>query len=127
MKLTLLTEPLSVIQVADLAVLDLTVTPLFLGVTTEEISVVLPTAAVPAAALAREDDWRGFKIVGPLDFSLVGILAQLASLLAEQGISIFALSTFNTDYILVKSAQLPAALQALNTQYEISDEGGNAI
>ena len=49
--------------------------------------------------------WSGFYIDGVLDFSLVGILAKLSSLLAEHGISIFAISTFNTDYILVRQEQ----------------------
>lgn len=74
----------------------------FIGKTDEENSLVCLTEDVPANTLAREDGWIAMRIEGVLDFSLVGILAKLASLLAQEGIPIFALSTFNTDYILVK-------------------------
>jgi hypothetical protein len=67
---------------------------------------------VPEGA-QTEPGWRVIKVIGPLDFALVGILAELAGLLAEAGISIFALSTFDTDYILVKEARLAAAQAAL--------------
>lgn len=113
MQLTLLVPPLSVIQIEDLKSLDVTIKPLFLGVTEEEVSVVLPTENVPEGVLNREEGWRGLKIEGVLDFSLVGILAKIASLLAEVSISIFAISTFNTDYILVKEEQLVLALETL--------------
>ena len=61
-----------------------------------------------------EGDWRALKVGGPLDFSLVGVLAELTGALAQAGVSIFALSTFDTDYLLVKSADLPDACEALN-------------
>ena len=102
MELKKLDMPLSVIQVDNLSDIDLSVTPLFLGKTEDELSVVLPTKNVPSITVSREDDWQGFKIEGVLDFSLVGILAKIASLLAAATISIFAISTYNTDYILVK-------------------------
>ena len=85
--------------------------------TRDELSVVCPEARVPAEAQA-ERGWRGFKVEGPLDFALTGILARLAAPLAEAGISIFAISTFDTDYLLVRSADLDAAtavLQQTNT------------
>ena len=85
----------------------------FLGRTDEEISLVCRTEDTPAETLAREDGWRGFRIEGMLDFSLVGILSKLSAVLAENGIGIFAVSTFNTDYILVKAEDLDRALAAL--------------
>ena len=85
----------------------------FLGRTDGEISLVCPTAQVPAHTAARSDGWRGFRICGQLDFSLIGILSRLSTILAERGIGIFAVSTFDTDYILVKEAQLQPALDAL--------------
>ncbi len=60
-----------------------------------------------------EPGWACFKVVGPLEFELVGILARISSALAEAGVSIFALSTFDTDYILVKREQVRAAYDAL--------------
>ncbi|WP_125767550.1 ACT domain-containing protein [Lapidilactobacillus wuchangensis] len=105
--------PLSVIQVADLATIDFSIKPLFIGQTVDENSVVLPTAAVPATTINREDGWVGLKITGVLDFSLVGILAKIASILAAEQISIFAISTYNTDYILLKAAKYQAAKDIL--------------
>ncbi|MBQ9595796.1 MAG: ACT domain-containing protein, partial [Synergistaceae bacterium] len=64
--------------------------------------------------LERSDDWRGFRVKGVLDFSLVGILAKISGLLAENDIALFAVSTFNTDYIFVKSDKFTDALNLLN-------------
>ncbi len=56
----------------------------------------------PSLTIERDDGWRGFRIQGTLDFSLIGILSKLSGILAEHKIGIFAISTYNTDYILVK-------------------------
>lgn len=85
----------------------------FIGKTDEEISLVCRTADTPENTVAREDGWRGFRIEGTLDFSLTGILYKLSAILAEQQIGIFAVSTYNTDYILVKQENFDRALQAL--------------
>jgi len=74
---------------------------------------VLPTAKVPAETLNREDGWKAMKIIGVLDFSLIGIIAKISSLLDEESISIFAVSTFNTDYILIKEHQVEQARTVL--------------
>ena len=71
--------------------------------TDEEISLVCKTDDVPQNTIERDDGWRGFRIQGVLDFSLIGILSKLSAILAENGVGIFAISTFNTDYILVKA------------------------
>ncbi len=80
--------------------------------TAEEISVVCPEAAVPDG-ITCERGWRGLKVAGPLDFSLTGVLAAIAAPLAQAKISIFALSTFDTDYVLVKTEKLELAITAL--------------
>lgn len=85
----------------------------FIGKTDEELSLVCETCVAPSDALDREDGWRGFCIEGVLDFSLTGILAKISGVLADAGIGIFAVSTYNTDYILVKAGNLDAALAAL--------------
>ncbi|EOH87287.1 ACT domain-containing protein [Enterococcus pallens] len=113
MELVVMKEELSVFQVADLNQIDLSIRPLFIGATDEENSVVAPTKTVPNETIQREDDWRGFKIEGVLDFALVGILAKITGILAEEKISVFALSTYNTDYVLIKSNDFEAALAAL--------------
>ena len=86
----------------------------FLSKTDEELSLVCPTADVPANTLRREDGWRAFRVAGTLDFSLVGILAKLTAILAAEGIGLFAVSTYNTDYILVKRERFDDALAALS-------------
>ncbi len=82
--------------------------------TAEELSIVCVEGLAPND-VKQEVGWRAFKVEGPLDFALTGILASLLDPLAKAGISIFALSTFNTDYILVKADKVEAATQALRT------------
>ena len=72
-----------------------------------------PTKDVPGVTSERDDGWRAFRIQGTLDFSLIGILAKISTILAEHRIGIFAISTFNTDYILVKQENFVKALQSL--------------
>lgn len=86
----------------------------FLAQTDEELSLVCLTEDVPERTERRSDGWRGFRIEGELDFSLIGILSRLSAILAENGIGIFAVSTYNTDYILVKQENLERALNALS-------------
>lgn len=85
----------------------------FIGKTDEEYSLVCETSAVPANTTERDDGWKAFRICGQLDFSLIGILAKISGILAEHKIGLFAVSTFNTDYILVKRENFEAALSAL--------------
>ncbi len=85
----------------------------FLMRTDEECSLVCPTGDAPKDCEAREDGWRGLRVEGVLDFSLVGILSRLASALAAAGVSIFAVSTYDTDYLFVKDASYARAVQAL--------------
>ena len=80
--------------------------------TDEELSVVLPEETV-SAGWEAEMGWRCLKVLGPLDFSLTGILTSLTVPLAEAGVSIFAMSTYNTDYILVREGDLEKAKQVL--------------
>lgn len=81
--------------------------------TDEEISVVCETAKAPAEATEREDGWQALKVCGPLDFELVGILARIASALAAADVPLFAVSTYDTDYVLVKAEDLGTAVDAL--------------
>ena len=75
----------------------------FTAKTDEEISLVCKTKDVPEETLERDDGWKGFRITGVLDFSLIGILSKISSILAENKIGIFAVSTYNTDYIFVNA------------------------
>lgn len=78
----------------------------------DELSIVAPDS-VKVESETSEPGWAAMRVTGKLDFSEVGIIAELAAVLAKAGISIFAVSTFETDYILVKDANLKAARDAL--------------
>ncbi len=93
----------------------------FAARTDEECSLVCPDTYAPKDTLVRENGWRAMRIEGVLDFGLVGILARIAGLLAEDEIPIFAVSTYNTDYVLLKEEKLSAALKKLQENgYEIA-------
>ncbi|MBE6720633.1 MAG: ACT domain-containing protein [Ruminococcaceae bacterium] len=85
----------------------------FTAKTDEEISLVCKTEDTPQNCTDREDGWRAFRIEGVLDFSLIGILSEISGVLAKNKIGIFAVSTYNTDYILVKEKSFDNALAAL--------------
>lgn len=80
--------------------------------TSEELSIVCAEENIPND-IKCEKHWRVIKIEGPLDFSLIGILASISTTLAQKGISIFAISTYDTDYILVKSKDIDNTISAL--------------
>lgn len=87
--------------------------------TEDEISIVMLQEKI-SKDMKVEKDWRILKVEGTLDFSLIGILAKISSVLAENQISIFVISTFNTDYILVKEEKIEKAMAVLNLEgYEI--------
>ena len=88
--------------------------------TEDEISVVMLQDKISSDVKA-EKDWRILKVEGTLDFSLIGILAKISGILAKNSISIFVISTFNTDYILVKEEKVEKAILVLSEEgYEIS-------
>ncbi len=80
--------------------------------TPDELSVVCPERNVPAGT-TREAGWRAFRLEGTFDFGLVGVLASVATPLAESGVGILAIATYDTDYVLVKEEQLGPAMAAL--------------
>ena len=113
MKLKALPHALTVCRLADASEIDLKQDFYFLARTDEELSLVCRTEDAPANTAERDDGWRAFRIEGVLDFSLIGILSRISAILAENKIGIFAVSTYNTDYILVKEENFDRALRAL--------------
>ena len=113
MRLQIIEGKFSVCKVENLRAVNFNVPWLFVGKTDAEISVVCLTADVPHATLAREDGWRALRVAEPMDFGLTGVLAGISTVLAQAGISIFAVSTFDTDYVLVKHDKLAEGLLAL--------------
>lgn len=75
----------------------------FVSKTEEELSLVCKSGKVPDNCTHAESGWKGFQIQGVLDFSMIGVLADISAVLKENNISIFVISTYNTDYIFVKS------------------------
>ena len=111
---------LSVCKVEDYSQVDITKPFTFTGSTDEELSLVCPVDAVPDNTTERDDGWKAFRIVGILDFSLIGILSKISAVLADNGVGIFAISTYNTDYILTKEENFGKALNVLaEAGYEI--------
>lgn len=115
LELIVLPEKLAVYQLPHYSPIpDWTRKSSFLSITRteDELSIVCEEHIVPDDAKS-EKEWRGIKVAGPLDFALVGILANLSGVLAKAGVSIFAISTYDTDYILIKNHQLDEAVRAL--------------
>ena len=122
MTIKALDHRLSVCKVASVQDIDLDREFCFVGKTDQEISLVCRTEDAPENAVAREDGWRAFRVEGVLDFSLVGILSKISGILAENGIGLFAVSTYNTDYILVKEESFSRALDVLAAAgYDLSE------
>ena len=122
MKLKKLSDDLTVCKVEDASAIDLSDDIFFIGKTDEELSLVCRTEKTPTETIKRDDGWRGFRIEGVLDFSLIGILSKLSTILAENEIGIFAVSTFNTDYIFIKNEHFERAMDVLSEKgYEVSE------
>ena len=103
----------SICQVPDITQVYFTQEFLFLSKTDDEISLVCETAHTPPNTIACEIGWKALKIAGVLDFGMVGIVAKISNILAAAGISIFVVSTYNTDYILLKSETFNKGIEAL--------------
>ncbi len=88
--------------------------------TEDELSIVCSEEEIPEGAKIS-GYWRAFKIAGPIPFSMVGVLQSVLRPLADAQVSIFAVSTFDTDYVLVKEEQWLTALQVLRHHHEISE------
>jgi uncharacterized protein len=96
--------------------------------TPHELSVVCPASDVPAGVRA-ERDWRAFQLQGPVPFTTVGVISSLTRPLAEAGIPVFVLSTFDTDYLLVKEGVVSRAgklLERAGFQVGAASAGGSA-
>ncbi len=94
----------------------------FLGKTEEELSIVVPST-INIKSLDCDEGWRALELLGPLHLSLVGIMAQIGQVLAAAKVSIFVVSTFDTDFFLVKNNKLSDATMALKEAgYSVNEE-----
>ena len=120
MEIKKLNQDFSVCKVMDYSLVNLNAEYSFIEKTDEEKSLVCVTSDVPPNVIQRDDGWKGFRIQGILDFSLIGILSKIAEILAKNSISIFVISTYNTDYVLIKKENYQKALDILEQSgYEI--------
>lgn len=120
MEIKIIKQDFSVCKVKDYAFVNFNTEYCFIGKTDEEKSLVCITSDVPSNVTHRDDGCKGFRLQGILDFSLIGILSKIAALLAENSISIFAISTYNTDYVFIKEENFQKALDILkHSGYEI--------
>ena len=114
MKLKRIHGSFTVCKPKDFSQINLNSDYCFLSKTDEELSLVCLTDNVPCNTESRDDGWRAFRIEGVLDFSLTGVLYGISAVLAKNKIGIFAVSTYNTDYILTKECDFENALAALS-------------
>lgn len=115
MTLEVINEVFTICKLNDYSQTDINVPLIFTGSTDKEKSMACPTRLLPSNVVELSDGWRAFRIEGVLDFSLIGILAKISAILAGNGIGIFVISTFNTDYILTKADRFEDALQLLSS------------
>ena len=111
----------TVCKIDDIAQVDFARDFTFLLKTPEEISLVCESVNVPADVIQSEAGWKALKIAGVLEFGQIGIIAKIANILAEAEISIFVVSTFDTDYILLKTENYDRGIQELvSNGYDIT-------
>lgn len=113
MELKIINQDFSICKLEDLSQIDYSDKFCFISKTDEELSLVCNTNLVPKNAIECDDGWKAFRIQGVLDFSLIGILSRISTLLAENKIGIFAVSTYNTDYILTKEENFDKSIKVL--------------
>lgn len=113
MEIKIINKDFSICKIEDLSKVDYSDEFCFIGKTDEELSVVCSTNLVPKNVIECDNGWKAFRIEGVLDFSLIGILSKISTLLAENEIGIFAVSTYNTDYILTKEENFEKSVKVL--------------
>ena len=113
MELEKLDYDLSVCKLSGIDMIDFTRNICFLAITPDEISLVCESDHVPPNTIEIENGWKALKLSGVLDFSLIGVVAKISNILAEAKISIFVVSTYNTDYILLKAENFNKGIQVL--------------
>lgn len=114
LELKLIPGSFTVCQVNDISEIQFDRQYVFVGKTEEELSLVCQTEDVPEYCNKREDGWKAFRVEGVLEFSLIGIIAGISKLLAEYQISIYVVSTYNTDYVFVKDQYFTRTIQILS-------------
>ena len=113
MELLKLPYDFNVCKINSIKQLDLTQEFVFISKTDDEISLVCEASKTPSNITACEPGWKALKIAGILDFGMIGVIAKISKILAEAKIGIFVISTYNTDYILLKAKSFDRGIQEL--------------
>lgn len=116
MQLKIIDKDFVIFKTENLNNIDFNNEYVFLSKTDEEISIICDKKLLPLNTTTCDYDWKCFKIEGQLDFSLIGILSSILKILADNNISILAVSTYNTDYIFIKEQNISLAKEALTVQ-----------
>lgn len=119
MRFDILSPSFSICRLHDISGIDFHAPFIFFSKTDTELSLVCPTADVPCTTHERSDGWRGFRVCGRMEFSLTGVMAEIASTLAHASIPLLAVSTFDTDYVFLKAEYLEHAKEALTARGHI--------
>jgi len=120
MTIQMLPQEFTVCKISSLQHIDLMQNFTFLSKTDDEISLVCESAYVPTNIIVAEPNWKGLRVSGVLDFGMIGVIAKISNVLAAASISIFVVSTYNTDYIFVKTENYDKCTQALTQAgYEV--------
>lgn len=114
MKIKALEEKFTVCKIQDVSGVDFTRPFVFLAKTDWELSLVCETEHVPPDVTHAEPGWRAFRVDQALDFGLVGIIAGITKVLAEAGISVFVVSTYDTDYVLLKEKDFEVGFERVS-------------
>ncbi|MDO5011004.1 MAG: ACT domain-containing protein [Intestinibacter bartlettii] len=121
MNLKIIDKTFAICKVEDFSQINLNDEFIFVGKTDNELSVVCEMKSIPDNCTHIDRGWTGFRIEGVLDFSLIGIISKLSTILAENKIGIFTISTYDTDYILVKKDSIEDTKEALRENGYIID------
>lgn len=116
MNLKVIDNEFSICKINNINDVNLNDEFVFISKTDEEISLVCTTENIPKECVSVEHNWKGFRIEGELDFSLIGIISKISAILAKNKIGIFVISTYNTDYILVKKDSMRETISVLEEQ-----------
>ncbi len=122
MRFDILSLSFSICRLHDISGIDFHAPFTFFGKTDTEFSLVCPTANVPPVTQECSSGWRGLRVCGQMDFSLTGVMAEIASTLAAASIPLFAVSTFDTDYVFLKAEHLERAKEALTARGHIMND-----
>ena len=113
MELEIIEKSFNICKVKSLEQIDFSREYVFLSKTPDEISLVCEADYTPPGVIITESDWKALRVSGVLDFDMIGVIAKITNILTDEKVSIFVISTYNTDYILIKEKDFDKGIRAL--------------